>query len=422
MKRGFLNSSKAKKVVLAPEAAGNGYPPSETLQGASGGSIAVRVSHKPVNDSDRPHGYAVGSTFGRSHGTELDGAAINHPVDAMLWTSFPGRNTDLNSHSAAERRDSWTEAIVDGLTKTEIFTPSQPGFPHPVERPAIPAHRIASAGQGKGLGVFATRDIGPGELIIAERPLLMIPLGVPTAKNIPAHFTMKQMIQASLAEWEKALEMLVERMLPERREAFMKLANSHTTDGSGPILGRIRTNGIAASGLHYQGKRGPEGRFSATCELISRVNHSCSPNARYTFNKPTFTSRLRAVRDIKAGEEITITYSRLDVPSAERQKDLAPYGFVCTCDACRGGAESDARRVKIPSEISPALKRGRIEQLLDLVALIEREKLQDLPVYVDSLMAVVDKYVAQKDFARCQPYLDKIQQYVPLDTDGDSSD
>ena len=145
---------------------------------------------------------------------------------------------------------------------------------------------------------------------------------------------------------------------------------------------------------------------------------SCSPNARYTFNKPTFTSRLRAVRDIKAGEEITITYSRLDVPSAVRQKDLAPYGFVCTCDACRGGAESDAQRAKIPSEISPALKRGRIEPLLDLVALIEREKLQDLPVYVDSLMAVVDKYVAQKDFARCQPYLDKIQQYVPLNTDG----
>ncbi|KAL1726137.1 hypothetical protein EV714DRAFT_255167 [Schizophyllum commune] len=415
MKRGFLNSSKAKKVVLAPEGAGNGHPPSGTLQGASGGSIAVRVSHQPVNESDRPHGYAVGSTFGRSHGTELDGAAINHPVDSMLWTSFPGRNTDLNSHSAAERRDSWTEAIVDGLTKTEVFT--QPGFPHPVERPAIPAHRIASAGQGKGLGVFATRDIGPGELIIAERPLLMIPLGVPTAENIPAHFTMRQMIQASLAEWEKALEMLVERMLPERREAFMKLANSHTTDGSGPILGRIRTNGIAASGLHYQGKRGPEGRFSATCEP-----RSCSPNARYTFNKLTFTSRLRAVRDIKAGEEITITYSRLDVPSVERQKDLAPYGFVCTCDACKGAAESDARRAKIPSDIRPALKRGRIEPLLDLVTLIEREKLQDLPVYVDALMAVVDKYVAQKDFARCQPYLDKIQQYVPLNTDGDSSD
>ncbi|KAI5894542.1 SET domain-containing protein [Schizophyllum commune H4-8] len=418
MKRGFLNNSKAKKVVLAPEGAGNSHPPSGTLQGASGGSIAVRVSHQPVNDSDRPHGYAVGSTFGRSHGTELDGAAINHPVDAMLWTSFPGRNTDLNSHSAAERRDSWTEAIVDGLTKTEIFT--QPGFPHPVERPAIPAHRIAPVG-GKGLGVFATRDIGPGDLIIAERPLLMVPLGVPTAENIPAHFTMQQMIQASLAEWEKALEILVERMLPERREAFMKLANSHTNDGSGPILGRIRTNGIAASGLHYQGKRGPEGRFSATCELISRANHSCSPNARYTFNKQTFTSRLRAVRDIKAGEEITITYSRLDVPSADRQKDLAPYGFVCTCDACKGGAESDARRAKIPSEISPALKRGRIDQLLDLVALIERENLQDLPVYVDSLMAVVDKYIAQKDFARCQPYLDKVQQYLPLDTDGESA-
>ncbi|KAL1686709.1 hypothetical protein GGG16DRAFT_117637 [Schizophyllum commune] len=420
MKRGFLNSSKAKKVVLAPEGAGNGHPPSVALQGASGGSIAVRVSHQPVKDSDKPHGYTAGSTFSRSNGTELDGAAIDHSVDMMLWTSIPSRDSNVHSHSTVERRDSWTEAIVDGVTKTEIFT--QPGFPRPVERPTIPAHRIAPAGNGKGLGVFATRDIKPGELIIAERPLLVVPIAVPSVENIPAYFSMEQVVQARLAEWEKALDILVGRMLPDRREAFMKLANSHTTDGSGPILGRIRTNGIAASGLHYRGQRGPEGQFSATCELISRVNHSCSPNARYTFNKPTFTSRLRAVRVIKAGEEITITYSRLDVPSAERQKDLAPYGFVCTCDACRGGAESDARRAKIPSEISPALKRGRIEPLLDLVALIEREKLQDLPGYVDSLMAVVDKYVAQKNFARCQPYLDLIQQYVPLDTDGDSSD
>jgi hypothetical protein len=71
----------------------------------------------------------------------------------------------------------------------------------------------------------------------------------------------------------------------------------------------------------------------------SYCNHSCSPNAQYTFefdgtNGPTLV--LRACKDILPGHEITITYESLYASSRDRQHELASvYHFQCACDRCR---------------------------------------------------------------------------------------
>lgn len=43
---------------------------------------------------------------------------------------------------------------------------------------------------------------------------------------------------------------------------------------------------------------------------VSRLNHDCRPNAAYHFNTDTGKMEVRAVRDITAGEEITVSYIR----------------------------------------------------------------------------------------------------------------
>lgn len=43
---------------------------------------------------------------------------------------------------------------------------------------------------------------------------------------------------------------------------------------------------------------------------------------------------IRAMRPIKAGEEITISYVDEDAPLEERQDALLEYGFVCDCPKC----------------------------------------------------------------------------------------
>lgn len=59
----------------------------------------------------------------------------------------------------------------------------------------------------------------------------------------------------------------------------------------------------------------------------------------------SFSYNLRAVREIKEGEELFISYTD-DGTTAERQEQLAPYGFRCTCASCTD-PKSDERRAKI---------------------------------------------------------------------------
>ena len=57
-------------------------------------------------------------------------------------------------------------------------------------------------------------------------------------------------------------------------------------------------------------------------------------NVGTKFKVTSFSYQFLAVRDIKAGEELFCSYCGLDQTKAERQTELAPYGFSCCCPAC----------------------------------------------------------------------------------------
>lgn len=63
-------------------------------------------------------------------------------------------------------------------------------------------------------------------------------------------------------------------------------------------------------------------------------NHSCNPNARVSFDSHGCVS-VHATRDVKKGEEFTITYVDTRLAGAERrQKLLKTYAFHCSCTRC----------------------------------------------------------------------------------------
>lgn len=90
---------------------------------------------------------------------------------------------------------------------------------------------------------------------------------------------------------------------------------------------------------------------------LSRINHSCTPNAVLVDSRPTIVANpnalrgpehtpcrkaLIALRDIAEGEEITISYiSSYDLlePAALRQKRL--WGFKCICKRCSTEADAE---------------------------------------------------------------------------------
>ncbi len=63
---------------------------------------------------------------------------------------------------------------------------------------------------------------------------------------------------------------------------------------------------------------------------------ACSPNAVIAKNvRPTDPLRVVAARDIRAGEEVNISYIDVDVPRSSRQITLKKaYNFTCCCARC----------------------------------------------------------------------------------------
>ncbi|KAI0430333.1 hypothetical protein F5Y09DRAFT_230716 [Xylaria sp. FL1042] len=77
--------------------------------------------------------------------------------------------------------------------------------------------------------------------------------------------------------------------------------------------------------------------------LISSANHSCDPNAHLVFNQPR--QEIRALRKIKAGEEIFVSYTDPTNPFGVRQAALQEYYyFTCRCTKCEKGVELEAKR------------------------------------------------------------------------------
>jgi hypothetical protein len=93
---------------------------------------------------------------------------------------------------------------------------------------------------------------------------------------------------------------------------------------------------------------------------------SCCPNTDFNFSLGSFSLQFHALRDIKAGEEIFVSYTDVDVPAAERRERLAPYGFTCVCTACsRATPESDKFRQAAASEMKVLNARYRIAKEYD---------------------------------------------------------
>ncbi|XP_034536700.1 histone-lysine N-methyltransferase SMYD3 [Notolabrus celidotus] len=99
---------------------------------------------------------------------------------------------------------------------------------------------------------------------------------------------------------------------------------------------------------------------------LSLLNHNCRPNCVMVFEGTNL--RLRAVQDIDAGEELTISYIETLTSTDNRQKQLEEqYHFICHCQRCDSqdkdglmlsGKESAWRLLK---EALPELEKLKVE-------------------------------------------------------------
>ena len=190
-------------------------------------------------------------------------------------------------------------------------------------RRSTPLCTVRRGGTSDGLGVFATEDITVGQLIIEEPYFSYVehtkkdPDELPTTKSVN--------------KWAQARKRLPG--MPEPETVFKTLvAPFHHW--------KIRAvyNIFCSNGYSLEPPPGSSIRpASAIFETMTRVNHSCLPNAIFGYDWGKGQGCLRACREIKLDEEITIAY-RPDMSwtsAPERRADLQEsYGFSCNCEVC----------------------------------------------------------------------------------------
>lgn len=145
-----------------------------------------------------------------------------------------------------------TECMLYPSMKENIL--AIPGFPQPFRTPARPRYKIKPI-KGLGITLVATMNIDVGELIMAERPLIL------SMRNVPF------ISPLSVYDPRELQRMLIERLTPEDREDFFALRNCKGSTRP-DIAGIIDSNAIGLDDLP-----GSRGDCSAVCKIISRASH-----------------------------------------------------------------------------------------------------------------------------------------------------
>lgn len=119
---------------------------------------------------------------------------------------------------------------------------------------------------------------------------------------------------------------------PQQREASLRARFSRAPlEELQPANPEDSPESAAAKG---KGSSFPSVQGSAFFPSVARLNHSCAPNVRVATLGPLCL--LRTSRDVRAGEELTMSYCDFSPNETfeERAARLAEFGFSCRCLKC----------------------------------------------------------------------------------------
>ncbi|KAI8633786.1 hypothetical protein F5Y19DRAFT_471041 [Xylariaceae sp. FL1651] len=171
-----------------------------------------------------------------------------------------------------------------------------------------PPYRVAEM-EGKGLGLRANRTIPKGEVLMVRAPSLMAQTDA--------------LVEFEAGTRDQLYDVAVARLPNDRRDAFMKQMGRGVHEKIETNCFRIFVHGAGDKGTSHLGCY-PD---------IARFNHDCRPNVHYRVNNMTMTTV--AARDIEPGEELSISYVDVFLPSTERKERIRRWGFECTCALCQ---------------------------------------------------------------------------------------
>ncbi|KAK8034224.1 hypothetical protein PG993_009219 [Apiospora rasikravindrae] len=218
---------------------------------------------------------------------------------------------------------------------------------HPDEDAVTKLAKVART-PSAGFGVFATQDIPKGALIAVESAVLAIPQVPDEQAAIEFCKALHQISKANLDRLQSlSLDPLAWKSVSAdnvRSRIWQWCEDNIATNQGGQrkshhelsslVDHTCRCYGIFLTNNLETGSDSGRGVYP----FFSRMNHSCRPDIYEYFDTKTKELSLRAIHDIKAGDQIHSTYVDLLQPRKKRQKTLEAWGFTCQCSACTNPA------------------------------------------------------------------------------------
>ncbi|EFJ18438.1 hypothetical protein SELMODRAFT_419787 [Selaginella moellendorffii] len=192
---------------------------------------------------------------------------------------------------------------------------------------------------GRGRGIFLTRDVQLGDLLLACNPIA----AVSSAASHDADEDLVVEIVKACVESERRLKQIYAMADREAAEvtALPDLAPFKCNTGKvaatprssrGVDVARIRR---ARDRVGYSSQGSGGSYVPGLWASVGLINHSCIPNAsKMSIGDVVF---VRAAKDLKAGDEVLLSY--LEPPLAPyagyREKMIQQYNFECSCERCK---------------------------------------------------------------------------------------
>lgn len=220
---------------------------------------------------------------------------------------------------------------------------------------------IEASESGRGRGLYAAKDLAPGDLILAETAFSCVWTGEEACKTANKWSVRHpdELPTLLVGLWTSLVQEVGDN--PVESQRFLDLHGAYDgtrlavneIDGT-PVVDTYQVHDIMVRNAFDLVALGPKSGSSGVFVRTSYINHSCLSNSSRIFVGDL--AMVHATKPIAKGEEITICYdeaSMMRKPFAQRMREMEMnWGFQCSCRLCVADAKCPPAKLAERDELS----------------------------------------------------------------------